>query len=149
MHFSILDSVAFFLVCVKVPVMTRVYPSIVAVWSVLPLTNTHAHAFTERRALIQSCKRCTYVSHCLWLTLGLARSFTAPLWYRCARAEALGAAWLSFYQILGPFKWMIPLLHRDQQTKSPLFLFSPLLLLLLFLSYPSLKAQLQLFVTSL
>lgn len=81
--------------------------------------------FTERRALIQSCKGCTYVFHCLWLTF--LHCTIAPLWYRCARAEALGAAWLSFYQILGPFKWMIPLLHRDHQTKSPLFLFSPLL----------------------
>lgn len=71
--------------------------------------------------------------HCLSLSVTHSQAHTflhstiAPLWYHSARAEALGAAWLSFYQILGPFKWMIPVLRRDQQTKSPLFLFSPLL----------------------
>lgn len=42
---------------------------------------------------------------------------------------------------------MIPVLRRDQQTKSPLFLFSPLFFSRSFLPYPSLKAQLQSFVT--
>lgn len=90
-----------------------------------------------------------YVSHCLGLTRSQADTFLhcniAPLWYRYASAVALGAAWLSFYQILALFKWMIPVLRRDQRTKSPLFLSDPLLSL--FLPCPSLKAQLQSFVT--
>lgn len=78
-----------------------------------------------------SCKRSTNVSHCLThsQTLTFLHSTTASLWYCSARAEALLAAWLSFYQILGPFKLMIPLYRRDQQTKSSLFLFRPLLAL--------------------
>lgn len=77
--------------------------------------------------LIQSC----FVAHCLWLTHSQAHTFLhctiTPLWYHYASREALGAAWQSFYQILGPFKWMILWLWRDQQTKSPLFLSSRLL----------------------
>lgn len=87
---------------------------------------------------------------CVCSTVFLAHTFlhstVGSLWYRSARAKALGAAWLSFYQILRPFKWMIPVLRRDQQTKSPLFLLA-FAFLTLFLPYPSLKAQLQSFVT--
>lgn len=90
-----------------------------------PLT-TRSHP--KVHTIILSCKRSTNVSHCL--THCQAHTFlhstTASLWYCSARAEALLAAWLSFYQILGPFKWMIPLHRRDQQTKNLLFLFRPL-----------------------
>lgn len=94
---------------------------------------THPCAYwTYKYTLIQSSKRYTHIFAFmpLWLTHSQAHTFPyctiAPLWSHSARAEALGAAWLSFYQILGPFKWMIPVLRRDQQTKSPLFLLGPL-----------------------
>lgn len=89
-----------------------------------------------------------YLHLCPNDSLSLLRCTIAPLWYHYMSAEALGAAWLSFYQILGPFKWMIPLLWRDRQTKSPsLFVraLSPPLALSSLI--PSLKAQLQSFVT--
>lgn len=58
-----------------------------------------------------------YVSHCLCLTHSQADASlhcgTAPLW--CCY---MSAAWLCFYQILGLFKWMIPVLRRDQRTKK-------------------------------
>lgn len=124
-----------------------------AVWTLSPY---HTHTYTPTR----SSWRCTYsiftymyltVSLTEWLTLSQAFTIShrtiAPLWYHYTSAEALGAAWLSFYQILGPFKWMIAvLLPWPTDKKLSLFVqLSPLLSL--FLPYPSLKAQLHSFVT--
>lgn len=64
----------------------------------------------------------------------------APLW--CCY---MSTAWLCFYQLLGPFKWMIPVLRRDHRTKKPSLSSDPVPLL--FLPCLSLKAQLQSFVT--